>query len=95
MKRVLVFIGLKIAECSAVVLGVLGLHELGAWYDQTYWPTIAYRATWYERVGNGFVVLLMGWLLVLGGALLLLGLVCLIRVNWRWAKKLTSTKERT
>ena len=78
MKRVLVFVGLKVAEISAVVFIPWGLGL---------WNPLGLRDDYAWVTGLGYICLGI-WLPVI------IFLICygLISVNWEWSKKIMDRK---
>ena len=78
MKRILIFIGLKIAEILSVC-GIIGImYGIGYFILNITEKTVV----WYEALAIGFMVVLIG-------AVLYLILSEAIKANWKWAGRLS------
>lgn len=88
MKKVLIFIGLKIAEISAIVfipyfIGVFDKNTV-QWLHRPEWQGGSFFYTWF----NG-----LGYILYLAAGSCGIALIGLVIVgNWKWAKKISNDK---
>lgn len=84
MKRILVFIGLKIAE----VTGLFGIFA-GLSYGHRFLST---RLIWLEPFAGFWVNGFVGSMLLVAVCGILLVTICgsieIVRANWRWAKRI-------
>ena len=84
MERILIFVGLKIAEILGIC-GIVGiLYGIGyfnvrvmGWFDD--------MELWFELVLVGVLVLAILFLIFMLGT----GIYCAIMANWEWASKLS------
>lgn len=85
MKTKLIFIGLKLTELIGLILILLGTYHLGKllkseyeWYEQFF-----YGLGWFFLGSAG-----IGFLILIG-----YGLAELIKMNWKWAKKISENEK--
>ena len=78
MKRVLVFVGLKVGEIIALaLLARFVFYPVGTWAEPTY--------SWLAQTGIGcFLVIMFGGLATIVGLIIF----AVIKANWNWAKRI-------
>ena len=82
MKRVSIFIVLKVAELDALLLISVILFFIGKWNPLN---MTGVEDMWWHYVGAG----LAHTMIFLGGGFILIAILYrLIKLNWEWAKKL-------
>ena len=84
MKRVFVFIGLKVVELSAIVFGPYFLGMLISKWTWFY-LVMEYKGEPYWLMGFVSLIMLVGTLAII----VLIALFCV--GNWKWAKKISNT----
>ena len=92
MKRIIIFIGLKTAEISALGLFVFGLAYIGhfGWLDfgSGRWRLDTWMGFW-QAFAEGLL-----WLIIFTGSIGVFALLVLVfKANWKWSKKLTKKGE--
>ena len=93
MRKVLIFIGLKIAEIIGTLILIFAISKFGLWFDGITDSNIE-NPHLFLRYFFGFWVGLMT--LVVGLIVLLgigYGLYYVVKTNWKWADKLSKTKK--
>ncbi len=94
MKRIVIFIGLKLAELSVLGSVIVGLSLLGQWIKCNYYNYYEARQSFesWAAFGENFIegivsIFLIVLVLVLFGAIIY-GTIYLVKKNWKWSKKL-------
>ena len=83
MKKVIIFIGLKVLEVSAIVFGP---YLLGSLLVQWPWYYKALQCTGESRwlIGLWFIFMLVAFIIIIGL------LTVAVAANWEWAKKIAN-----
>ncbi len=94
MKRILLFIGLKIVELATVILGIgYGPYWLGrwvhSWTEAFCWGLQDGQHCQAWLIGFGFIILPPLFLIIVGG-----GTILICSANWKWAGKILERKNK-
>ena len=88
--RVLIFVGLKLAEIAGVAAIIATLYQVGHFMSQ---KSEFVRDAWCGQA-NGFDYVLIGFIFAGGAFVVGFVGVALVISNWQWAEKLASRKEQ-